>query len=346
MSDGMNEQKVHDRVHETYDSDLAVECLDDDTEIVPLTYHLAGFIPLRRRVFDSARDGHPITAKMLEDKIKNKQFFTIKDKDAISLCLLAILELVLLGQEPRHNVPEWCLRLVNDRDGWDLYPWGSYVWLTLYRSLKDANVRRWLVSYTTPVEEDGDKHKYMLHSFTRAFKRFPQGGPTMFPMPTPRPQQGFVSWSAPYHVIVDPRGEYGSSHIRDVGGVIQILLSHQKKRSDKSKNMVRNAKVLAFDLGNAVVDDNLVDDEVVITGARDTDECIWYTNVDPNKSYGSVLVNMSGYYNLDEPEKKGWLSDDQINCWMELVIRSGNMELVIKIYVSNTKFQTGDIIGK
>nr|GEX71538.1 hypothetical protein [Tanacetum cinerariifolium] len=56
-----------------------------------------------------------------------------------------------------------------------------------------------------------------------------------------------------------------------------------KKRPDKSKNMVRNAKVPDFDLGNAIVDDNLADDEVTIMGARDTDECIWYTNVDPNK---------------------------------------------------------------
>ncbi|GJX59153.1 phospholipase-like protein, partial [Tanacetum coccineum] len=123
-----------------------VECLDDDTEIVPLTYHLGddieiqfgrdefclvtglrfgvdysslyseGLIPFRRRVFDSSKDGHPITAKMLEDKIKRKQFFTINDKDAVSLCLLSILELVLLGQELRHNVSEWCLRLVNDRN--------------------------------------------------------------------------------------------------------------------------------------------------------------------------------------------------------------------------------------
>ncbi|GKB65543.1 hypothetical protein Tco_0921729, partial [Tanacetum coccineum] len=127
---------------------LLMVVVDDDAEIVPLTYHLGddieiqfgrkefcletelrfgvdysslyskGLIPFRRRVFDSARDGHRITAKMLEDKIKIKQFFTIKDKDAVSLCLLAILELVLLGQEPRHNVPEWCLRLgIMSRNG-------------------------------------------------------------------------------------------------------------------------------------------------------------------------------------------------------------------------------------
>ncbi|GJR44369.1 phospholipase-like protein [Tanacetum coccineum] len=159
---------------------------------------------------------------------------------------------------------------------------------------------------------------------------------------------------------VDPRGQYGSSHIRDVGGVIPDAMNWErrvvfpsmyfqspyknfpdttiapKRRLDKSKNMERNVKVPPFDLGNAVVDDNLVDHEVAITGARDTDECIWYTNVDPNKvrrePYEEAMelfwrelvpvLYMSGYYNLDEPEKAGWLSDDQINCWMELVIRN------------------------
>nr|GEX06786.1 ribonuclease H-like domain-containing protein [Tanacetum cinerariifolium] len=52
----------------------------------------------------------------------------------------------------------------------DSYLWGSYVWPTLYSSLRDANVRRWPVFYAAPVEEDDDKHKYTLHGFTWAFK--------------------------------------------------------------------------------------------------------------------------------------------------------------------------------
>ncbi|GJS01461.1 hypothetical protein Tco_0317969 [Tanacetum coccineum] len=94
----------------------------DETEIVPLYYHMfenfqiqfgreefclvtglkfgveywADYndedepIPLRRRVFPSSLDG--------------------------------ILQLVLLGVEDRRAVPDWILRLANDRDGWDKYP--------------------------------------------------------------------------------------------------------------------------------------------------------------------------------------------------------------------------------
>nr|GEU83231.1 RNA-directed DNA polymerase, eukaryota, nucleotide-binding alpha-beta plait domain protein [Tanacetum cinerariifolium] len=145
---------------------VIVECLEDDTENVPLTYHLEGRIPFRRRVFNSAMDGHTKTAKMLEDKIKSKEFMTMNHNDVVSLCFLAVVEFVLLGEEPRHNVPEWCLRLVDDRDRWNLHPWGLYVWATLYYSLRNSNVRRWPVFYATPVEEDVDKHKYTLRDFT------------------------------------------------------------------------------------------------------------------------------------------------------------------------------------
>ncbi|GJW92075.1 hypothetical protein Tco_0169628 [Tanacetum coccineum] len=48
------------------------------------------------------------------------------------------------GQDPRHNVKDWCLR--------------------------NANVKRWPVFYATPVEEGDDKPKYTLSGFTWAFK--------------------------------------------------------------------------------------------------------------------------------------------------------------------------------
>nr|GEZ02714.1 hypothetical protein [Tanacetum cinerariifolium] len=40
-------------------------------------------------------DDHAITAKMLEDKIKRKEFMTMNHNDAVSLCLLAIVECLI-----------------------------------------------------------------------------------------------------------------------------------------------------------------------------------------------------------------------------------------------------------
>ncbi|GKD26076.1 hypothetical protein Tco_1232290 [Tanacetum coccineum] len=95
-------------------------------------------IPFRRQVFSSAKDG--------------------------------ILQFVLLGLEDRRGVPDWILRLANDRDGWDKYPWGSYVWPILYSQLRDANVRRWPSLYATEPRRDVDKKTYLIFGFTWAFK--------------------------------------------------------------------------------------------------------------------------------------------------------------------------------
>ncbi|GKB76649.1 hypothetical protein Tco_0943544, partial [Tanacetum coccineum] len=67
-------------------------------------------------------------------------------------------------------VPDWILRLANDRDGWDKYPWGLYVWPTLYSQLRDANVRLWPSLYATEPRRDVDKKTYSICGFTWAFK--------------------------------------------------------------------------------------------------------------------------------------------------------------------------------
>ncbi|GJU89653.1 phospholipase-like protein [Tanacetum coccineum] len=84
-------------------------------------------IPFRRRVFPSCLDGKRITGKDVEDLIMSKSFKKLDDDDAVSLCCIGILQLVLLGLEDRRFVPNWILRLENDKDGWDDYPWGSIV---------------------------------------------------------------------------------------------------------------------------------------------------------------------------------------------------------------------------
>ncbi|GJZ05293.1 hypothetical protein Tco_0538568 [Tanacetum coccineum] len=127
-------------------------------------------IPFRRRVFSSRLDGKRITGKDVEDLIDSDLFKKLDDDDAVSLCCIGILQLVLLGLEDKRPVPNWILRLANDRDGWDDYPWGSYVWPTLYYSLKDANVKRWLPLYATQSTNEDKKKTYSLLGFTWAFK--------------------------------------------------------------------------------------------------------------------------------------------------------------------------------
>nr|GEX58715.1 phospholipase-like protein [Tanacetum cinerariifolium] len=127
-------------------------------------------IPFRRRVLNSDTYVYKITARMLEKKITSPEFAKLRHHDAVSLCLLALLECVLLCQELRHNVPDWCLRLVNDRVMWDLYSWGLYIRPSLYYSLRNANMKRWLALYAPPVEQVDKTPKYTMSGFTWAFK--------------------------------------------------------------------------------------------------------------------------------------------------------------------------------
>nr|GEX03236.1 hypothetical protein [Tanacetum cinerariifolium] len=61
--------------------------------------------------------------KDVKDLIESKSFKKLDNSDAVSLCCICILQLVLLGLEDRRAVLSWILRLANDRDGWDDYPW-------------------------------------------------------------------------------------------------------------------------------------------------------------------------------------------------------------------------------
>nr|GFA09486.1 phospholipase-like protein [Tanacetum cinerariifolium] len=106
-------------------------------------------IPFRRRVFSSDLDGRPIRGNDVLLLIKSDVFKRLDDNDAVSLCCVGILQLVLLGVEDRRPVPNWILRFANDRVSWDNYPWGSYGQLPVERLVPDeteARSRCWVSS--------------------------------------------------------------------------------------------------------------------------------------------------------------------------------------------------------
>ncbi|GJZ32772.1 phospholipase-like protein [Tanacetum coccineum] len=133
-------------------------------------YDTQANLPFRRRVFPSHLDGQPITGIDIENAIVGPTFAELYDNDAVGLCCLGILQLVLLGAENKRNVPEWLLRIANDRVAWNEYPWGSYVWPTLYSQLRNATVRRWGPLYVDQPTNEDDWTTYSIFGYTWAFK--------------------------------------------------------------------------------------------------------------------------------------------------------------------------------
>ncbi|GKD36662.1 phospholipase-like protein [Tanacetum coccineum] len=349
-----------------------VECLDGETEIVPLSYHLGhdiqiqfgreefclltglrfgvdysdvyedSLIPYRRRVCYSTKDGKP------------KGFYRINDHDAVSLYCIAILQLVLLGFEARHRL---CLstsvleRLgaTSDKRYWlpllltaptycSCY---CYCLLLLLRVakhnhnvpdwiLRNVNVKHWQPLYATEPEEDDDDHNsYSSMVFTWAFKEQDRVLKELLQKDAAREQMyhkmnkfmeelqvGRMPQAKKGPVIIGQH--YGLSDLRGFqntqGGPTfstqastsffegaQATPSYDHHTSSRypyshpatpNWNKGRNANVAPFKLGNAFVDDNEVDGEVIITGVRDTDDYIVYENVDPSKMY--MPINAGG----------------------------------------------------
>ncbi|GJT03501.1 phospholipase-like protein [Tanacetum coccineum] len=130
-----------------------------------------------------------------------------------------------------------------------------------------------------------------------------------------------------------------------------------KKRVGKTKKKCKNDNLSPLNLGNAFAYDNVGGDDVVITGVHDTGIYFTYENVDPNKvtreeynDFTEFILDpydvyldcyMMGYlvpnffwrqlvphlcmprsHSVDNPYQEGWLSGDQMNAWIEILIRS------------------------
>ncbi|GJT05996.1 phospholipase-like protein [Tanacetum coccineum] len=130
-----------------------------------------------------------------------------------------------------------------------------------------------------------------------------------------------------------------------------------KKRVGRTKKNSKNDNLSPLNLGNAFAHDNVGGDDVLITGVHDTGIYFTYENVDPNKvtrqeynDFTDFILNpyqvyldcyMMGYlvpkffwrdlvphlcmprsHSVDNPNNEGWLSGDQMNSWIEILIRS------------------------
>nr|GEU52026.1 hypothetical protein [Tanacetum cinerariifolium] len=125
-----------------------------------------------------------------------------------------------------------------------------------------------------------------------------QGGPSSFQMPT---NNYIFNMGTPTNWQTSIPSQPGSSNW-------QSQMPATKKNS-------KNDNLSPLNLGNAFAHDNVGGDDVLITGVHDTVPEFFWRQLVPH-------LCMPRSYSVDNPNNEGWLSGDQMNSWIEILIRS------------------------
>ncbi|PWA37034.1 phospholipase-like protein [Artemisia annua] len=95
-----------------------------------------GQIPFRDRVFPHKVGQHVKLIDLFQIIEDEEVFMKLSGEDAIRVCLLLTLDVIFMGKELGSIVDDIFLRMVEDLDEWNAFPWGEHVWRQLYDSIK------------------------------------------------------------------------------------------------------------------------------------------------------------------------------------------------------------------
>nr|GEZ00011.1 hypothetical protein [Tanacetum cinerariifolium] len=221
-----------------------------------------------------------------------------------------------MGAESRRNVPEWLLRITNDRVDWNKYPWGLYVWPTLYSQLRNANVRRWGPLYIDQPTNEDDPTTYLIFGYTLAFKAdFVGFIDQVERVPFDLSRQNMYEISSDiYRQFVEQKIKLERNR-KDVDDIKEEMLKFRKEmnarpvrqentvpinvgqhygfsdfsqfqsmqRVSKTKNKGKKANLSPLNLGGVLEGYNEEENNVTLLGSQFTANTLFYENVDPAK---------------------------------------------------------------
>ena len=98
----------------------------------------SGDLKFRDRVFPE-RKGLIITNLDLIGVIEDEeQFLNLSDEDAIRISLLLVLEVIFMGRLLTCQVDDTLMRLAENLEAWNSFPWGEHIWRQLYDQLHNV----------------------------------------------------------------------------------------------------------------------------------------------------------------------------------------------------------------
>ncbi|GJY98852.1 RNA-directed DNA polymerase, eukaryota [Tanacetum coccineum] len=98
-----------------------------------------GDITFRDRVFPEKIEEYVKNIDLLsliEDEVR---FTSLSDSDSIRVCLLLSLEVIFMGHDLGSTVDDVFLRMVEDLEDWNDFPWGEHMWRELYAAIRNVN---------------------------------------------------------------------------------------------------------------------------------------------------------------------------------------------------------------
>ncbi|GKA77951.1 phospholipase-like protein [Tanacetum coccineum] len=129
-----------------------------------------GDIPFRNRLFPE-KIGYDVkiidALALIEDEEK---FSKVNDEDAIRVCLLLSMEVIFIGPELVSVVDDVFLRMVDNLDTWNSFPWGEHIWRQLYDSIRNVSSKHKLEHLDGLRKNPNHVPSYSLSGFLFAFK--------------------------------------------------------------------------------------------------------------------------------------------------------------------------------
>ena len=133
----------------------------------------SGDIKFKTRVFPKKEEVKITNLELLGVVEDEELFGKLSDEDAVRVCLLLVLEVIFMGRLLTEQVDDKLLRLVEDLESWNSFPWGEHIWRQLYNQLLNV-VSRHRFQHLKGLEASSKfVPSYTLSGFVWAFKVFP-----------------------------------------------------------------------------------------------------------------------------------------------------------------------------
>ncbi|GJU11009.1 phospholipase-like, aminotransferase-like mobile domain protein [Tanacetum coccineum] len=129
-----------------------------------------GDITFRNRVFPEKIGKYLKNIDLLSLVEDEYRFSSLSDPDSIRVCLLLSLKVIFMGHELGSAVDDVFLRMVEDLDVWNDFPWGVHMWRELYGAITNVNLNHQQRHHKDLEMNPNFVPTYSLSGFLLSFK--------------------------------------------------------------------------------------------------------------------------------------------------------------------------------